>query len=182
MSNTIYVMGVDPGFTTGVTILGVPYLSMYGNSPYRRSYFELFEVSGGYASQALEISDASREFFPLAMVVESFYPAKPITSEEYLSPVHVADRLAFCHETSYIINTFFWQSASDAMKVAPDSRLKLWDLYKEGPDHMKDSTRHCVTFLRRAREDTSLRDAAWGAPERRTRPARKGSRARVRTV
>jgi len=182
VSNIIYVMGIDPCFTTGVTIIGVPYLSMYGNSPYRRAYLEMFETSGSYSEQALEICDASREFFPLAMVVESFYPAKPITSEEYLSPVHVGDRIAFCHETKYVINTFFWQSASDVMKTAPDSRLKLWNLYQPGPDHMKDSTRHVVTFLRRAREDTQLRDAAWGPAQTRTRPAKRGSVRSRRTV
>jgi hypothetical protein len=182
VSNIIYAMGVDPGFTSGVTILGVPYLSMYSTSPYRRAYFETFEVSGNYASQALEICDASREFFPLAMIVESFYPAKPITSEEYLSPVHVGDRIAFCHETKYIINTFFWQTPSQAMETAPDSRLKAWDLYRPGPDHMKDSTRHVVTFLRRCREDTALRDAAWGPSQTRTRPAKRGSVRSRRTV
>jgi hypothetical protein len=182
VSNTIYVMGVDPGFTSGVTILGVPYLSMYGNSPYRRSYFELFEVSGSYTSQALEICDATREFFPLALVVESFYPAKPITSEEYLSPVRVGERIAFCVETEYILNSFFWQTPSQAMEVAPDSRLKAWNLYKPGPDHVKDSTRHVVTFLRRAREDQTLRDAAWGPAQRPTRPAKRGSARSRRTV
>ena len=176
VSNSIYVMGVDPGFTSGVTIIGVPYLSMYGNSPYHRSYFEMFEVSGNYASQALEIVDATREFFPLALVVESFYPAKPITSEEYLSPVHVGDRIAFCVETHYVLCPFFWQTPSQAMETAPDSRLKLWNLYKPGPDHMKDSTRHVVTFLRRCREDTQLRDSAWGPAQARTRPAKRGSR------
>lgn len=175
MSSLIYVMGVDPGFTSGVAIIGVPYLSMYGNSPYRRGYFELFEVSGDYASQALEIADASREFFPLALVVESFYPAKPITSEEYLSPLHVGDRIAFCVETHYIIPTFFWQTPSQAMETAPDSRLKAWNLYQPGPDHVKDAARHVVTFLRRCREDTQLRDAAWGPAQTRTRPARRGS-------
>lgn len=182
MNNTIYVMGVDPGLTTGVTILGVPYLSMYGNSPYRRNYFELFEVSGSYTNQALEICDASREFFPLALIVESFYPAKPITSEEYLSPLRVGERIAFCVETKYIIPPFFWQTPSQAMEVAPDSRLKLWNLYKPGPDHMKDSTRHCVTFLRRCREDTALRDAAWGQPQTRTRPAKRVLKRSARTV
>jgi hypothetical protein len=181
VTNIIYVMGVDPGFTSGVTIIGVPYLSMYGTSPYRRSYFETFEVSGGYTSQALEICEASREFYPLAMVVESFYPAKPITSEEYLSPLRVGERIAFCVETKYIICPFFWQTPSQAMEVAPDSRLKAWDLYRPGPDHMKDSTRHVVTFLRRAREDLSLRDAAWGPAQTRNRPAKKVSRrSRVR--
>ncbi len=182
VSNTIYVMAVDPGFISGVTIIGVPYLSMYGNSPYHRSYFEMFEVSGGYTSQALEICDASREFYPLALIVESFYPAKPITSEEYLSPVHVGDRIAFCIETKYIVTPFFWQTPSQAMETAPDSRLKAWGLYKPGPDHMKDSTRHVVTFLRRCREDTNLRDSAWGPPQTRTRPAKKRTVRSVRRV
>lgn len=182
MNNTIYVMGVDPGFTSGVTIIGVPYLSMYGNSPYRRNYFEMFEVSGSYTAQALEICDASREFFPLALVVESFYPAKPITSEEYLSPVRVGERIAFCVETHYLICPFFWQTPSQAMKTAPDSRLKLWNLYRPGPDHMKDSTRHVVTFLRRAKDDTALRDSAWGPAQTRTRTAKLRSARSRRTV
>jgi hypothetical protein len=182
VNNTIYVMGVDPGFTSGVTIIGVPYLSMYGNNPYRRNYFELFEVAGSYTSQAIEICDASREFFPLALVVESFYPAKPITSEEYLSPLRVGERIAFCVETKYIIPTFFWQTPAQAMETAPDSRLKAWDLYQPGADHMKDSTRHVVTFLRRCREDQNLRNSAWGQPQARTRPSKAGLKRSRRTV
>jgi hypothetical protein len=182
VSNSIYVAGVDPGFTSGVTIIGVNYLSMYGNSPYHRTYLETFEVSGSYTAQALEIADATREFYPLALVCESFYPAKPITSEEYLSPVHVGDRLAFCAETHYILCPFFWQSPSTAMQTAPDSRLKAWNLYQPGPDHMKDSTRHVVTFLRRARDDNTLRDAAWGPKQSPSKPARRGSRRSARKV
>ena len=136
-------------------------------------------MAGSYTQQALEICDASREFFPLALVVESFYPAKPITTEEYLSPLRVAERIAFCVETSYIIPKLFWQTPSQAMETAPDSRLKAWDLYKPGPDHVKDSTRHCVTFLRRCREDASLRDSAWGPPQTRARPT-KGRTVRAR--
>jgi hypothetical protein len=175
-------MGVDPGFTSGVTIIGVNYLSMYGNSPYRRTYLESFEVSGDYTAQALEIVDATREFFPLALVVESFYPAKPITSEEYLSPLRVGERIAFCAETHYILAPFFWQTPSQAMEVAPDSRLKLWDLYQPGPDHMKDSTRHVVTFLRRARENQKLRDSAWGPKQSPSKPALRSSRRSARKV
>jgi hypothetical protein len=186
VNNSIYVAGVDPGFTSGVTIIGVNYLSMYGNSPYRRTYLESFEVSGNYTAQALEIVDATREFYPIALVCESFYPAKPITSEEYLSPLHVGDRIAFCAETHYVLCPFFWQTPSQAMEVAPDSRLKLWDLYQPGPDHMKDSTRHVVTFLRRAREDQALRNSAWGPPQRSAKPilkpARRSSRRSARRV
>jgi hypothetical protein len=162
VNNIIYVMGVAPGTTSGVTIIGVPYLSMYGNSQYRRSYFESFETEGGPTKQALEICDASREFFPLAMVVES-------TNRPDMLPV--ADRIAFCHETYYVINTFFWQTLAQSLKSFPGEDV--------------DSTRHVMSFLSRAKSDTSLRDAAWGpTPSRaraRTRPAKGVSRrARVR--
>jgi hypothetical protein len=158
VSNTIYVMGVAPGVTSGITILGVPYMSMYGNNPYRRSYFELFETEGSPTKQALEICDASREFFPLAMVVES--TNRP-------DVLHVADRIAFCCETHYVINTFFWQTLAQSLKSFPDEDV--------------DSTRHVMAFLSRAKSDTSLRDAAWGPAQSRTRPSKRVSgRARVR--
>jgi hypothetical protein len=159
VNNTIYVMGVAPGITSSVTIIGVPYLSMYGNSPYRRNYFEQFETEGSPTRQALEICDASREFFPLAMVVES-------TSRPDI--IHVADRIAFCHETHYIINTFFWQTLAQSLKSFPDEDT--------------DSTRHAMSFLSRAKSDTQLRDSAWGPTQARTRPANKrvASRPRVR--
>jgi hypothetical protein len=159
VNNTIYVMGVSPGVTSGVTILGVPQLSMYGTSSYRRNYFELFETEGSPTKQALEICDASREFFPLAMVVES---------TNHPDVLHVAERIAFCHETHYVINTFFRQTPAQARKT-PDT------------DDMNDSTRHAMAFLTRAKSDTSLRDAAWGPAQARTRPAKRVSRrARVR--
>ena len=159
--NSIYVMGVAPGKISGITIIGVPYLSMYGNIPYRKTYLESFETEGSYTAQALEICDASREFYPLAMVVESRYP-----EAKDLNPV--AERIAFCHETHYIINTFFWQEASQAI---PDSKLREWGL------PVSDSTRHVMTFLRRAKDDNSLRDAAWGPVQRKVRPT-KATRAR----
>ena len=178
----IYAMGVDPGGTTGVSIIGVHERTIYKDYPGKISYFETFETQGSYTNQALEIVDATREFYPLALIVESFYPAKPITSEEYLSPVRVAERIAFCVETKYIICPFFWQTPSQAMKTAPDERLKLWGLYKPGPDHMKDSTRHAITFIRRASADTKLRDRAWGPEDRPRKPTRRGITRARRTL
>jgi hypothetical protein len=130
---------------------------MYGTSPYRRNYFEQFETEGSPTNQALEICDASREFFPLAMVVES-------TNRPDI--LRVADRIEFCHDTKYIINTFFWQTPA---------QLSF-------PDEDIDSTRHVMTFLSRAKSDTQLRDAAWGPSQRSTRSAksRVAKRPRVR--
>jgi hypothetical protein len=178
----VYAMGVDPGGTSGVSIIGVHERTIYRDYPGRISYFEAFEVSGGYTAQALEIAAVSREFYPLALIVESFYPAKPITSEEYLSPIRVGERIAFCVETSYLICPFFWQTPSQAMSTATDTRLKQWGLYQSGPDHMKDSTRHAITFIRRAKESQKLREAAWGPAERIRRPARRGISRSVRRL
>lgn len=143
-SNTIYVMGValesTSGIDTGVCIWGVTRSSMYANTPYRRTHFEQFEVEGSPTSQALEIADASREFYPLALVLE-----------QRLSPV--AERIAFCIETRYIIPTFFRQTPAQAATTQDSS--------------LNDAARHAKTFLMRARNDDKLRDAAWGLPERR---------------
>lgn len=178
----VYAMGVDPGGTTGVTIIGVHERTIYRDYPGKISYLESFETAGSYTAQALEITDATREFYPLALIVESFYPAKPITSEEYLSPLRVGERIAFCVETKYIICPFFWQAPSQAMSTAPDNRLKLWGLYQPGPDHMKDSTRHAITFIRRTKDDHKLRDRAWGPAERSNRAAKKGSARSIRRL
>ncbi len=173
----LYVMGVYPGTTTGVAIIGVHQLTIYADRPGKIKFFETWEITGSYTYQAIEVADASREFYPLALVVESFYPAKPITTEESLSPVHVGARIEFCADSHYIFAPFFWQTPSMAMETAPDSRLKLWGLYQSGPDHIKNATRHAITFIRRTKDDEKLRTRAWG-PEDLRLGRRRGSIAR----
>jgi hypothetical protein len=158
----LYAMGIDPGNTTGVAIIGVHERTIYSNHPGRIKYFEAFDITGNYSAQVIEIMAVASEFFPLALVVETFIPKKPITSPEYLSPVRVAARIEMCVETHYTLSPLFWQSPADAMSTAPDERLKLWGLYRPGPDHIKDGTRHAITFIRRAKADTRIRDRAWG--------------------
>ncbi len=41
------------------------------------------------------------------------------------------------------------QAAVDAFSVAPDHRLKLWQMYLPGADHPRDATRHCLMWIRR---------------------------------
>lgn len=43
------------------------------------------------------------------------------------------------------------QSANDAKNVITDERLKLWNMYAEGPDHARDAVRHALLHLRRLR-------------------------------
>lgn len=44
-----------------------------------------------------------------------------------------------------------FQSANDAKNVVTDARLKLWNMYAEGPDHARDATRHAALHLRKLR-------------------------------
>lgn len=44
-----------------------------------------------------------------------------------------------------------YQSANDAKNVVTDDRLKLWNMYAEGPDHARDATRHAALHLRKLR-------------------------------
>jgi hypothetical protein len=178
----VYAMGIDPGGTTGVAIIGVHERTIYSTHPGKIKYFETFAVTGNLSAQVMEIMTAASEFHPIALVVESFTPKKPITSPEYLSPVRVAARIEMCVETHYILAKLFWQTSSDAMSTAPDSRLKLWGLYVAGPDHIKDATRHAITFIRKAKENTKLRDAAWGPTMTSHRIAKSGIARPVRRL
>jgi hypothetical protein len=122
------------------------------------------------------------EFHPRVMVCESFRSRQPITSDNYLSPVKVAQRLEFCTETGYVICPFYWQTADDALDTASDDDLELWGLHTDKPGQERDATRHAITFIRRAKADTALRDSAWGSDEARFGPARRGSARLVRRL
>jgi hypothetical protein len=187
----LYVMGVAPGDTTGVAIIGGHQSTIYRDRPGKIVYFEVFSITGNFTSQAIELATATREFYPIVLAVESFSPSKPITSEKGLSPMRVAERLLFCCETHFIHSQFFWQSASVAMKAATDEDLRISGLYTNGPSQEIEATRQAIAFIRRAKEQEELRVKAWGTEQLRfgrvmkassrpvDRPVRRGSARRV---
>ena len=161
-NNLIYAMGVVPeeiaGDATIVTIIGVRERTIYANYPGKISYFESFETTGSHTLQTLEVCDAAREFFPLALIVASNGRDGP-----------VAERITFCSETHYILCPLFRQAQAEAAQYKPDQ------------DQVNDATRHAMTFIRRANDGTSdgdkLRNSAWGPPERPTKSGSRRSRA-----
>jgi len=176
----VYVMGIDPGGTSGGSIIGVHEKTIFRDYPGRILFWDTFEVTGSEDSQALALADATRRFYPIAIAMESFYPAKPITSHEYLSPVRVAAKVELCVNTHYVLCPMFWQTPSMVMKTANDARLKAWGLYEPGPDHIKDATRHAITFIRRAKQDNDLAVEAWGEYEVPRRGAKRVARRSAR--
>jgi hypothetical protein len=169
-------MGIDPGGTSAASIIGVHERTIFRDYPGKVLFWDTFEVTGSEDSQTLALVDATRRFYPIAIVMESFFPAKLITSHEYLSPVRVAAKVELCINTHYILCPLFWQTPSMAMKTATDARLKTWGLYEPGPDHLKDATRHAITFIRRAKQDNDLAVEAWGEYEPEKRSAKRVAR------
>lgn len=166
MSNgLVYAMGIDPGGTSGWAVIGVHERTIYRDYPGRISHFEAGQVTGGYSAQVLELMRISTLFHPLIIALESFDPRKPIRTEEYTSPILIGARIQFCIDTHYVLKPLFYQTPSQAMDTANDYRLKVWGLYQPGPDHIKDATRHAITFIRRAKSSERLRTEAWGSTE-----------------
>jgi hypothetical protein len=159
----VYAMGIDPGGTSGWSIIGVTRASMFGDAPRKIQYHEYGQVTGSYTNQVYTLGDIAMDHpGPLAIAMESFLPKKPVIDESYLSPLAVIYRFELLIDTGWVKLPVFYQSPSMAMETAPDNRLKSWGLYIPGPDHVKDGTRHAITFIRRAKTDRILREAAWG--------------------
>jgi hypothetical protein len=163
--NFVYSMGIDGGGTTGWGIIGVERASIFGQAKSQIRQFEHGQVTGSYTQQVLTLMQIIKTYhnpyYSLALAVESFSPRKPITSEEFFSPLQINARLQFLVDTHEIKSPLFYQTPSMAMENAPDKRLKRWGLYTPGPDHIKDGTRHAITFIRRCRADNTLAERAW---------------------
>jgi hypothetical protein len=164
-SGLVYAMGIDPGGTSGWGVIGVERDSIFGDAPSIIRHFNYGEVTGRYTSQVLKLREIAADyhdpFYTLAIAAESFFPRKPITSEEYFSPIEVNARIQFLKDTNRIKAPLFYQPPSLAMKTASDKRLLKWGLYVAGPDHIKDGIRHAITFIRRCKADPDLRETAW---------------------
>lgn len=55
------------------------------------------------------------------------------------------------------------QTPSQAKTNVSDDALRAADLWIPGPDHPRDATKHCITFLESAQQKPRLRAYAWPA-------------------
>jgi hypothetical protein len=161
----VYAMGIDPGGTTGWGIIGVERASIFGPEKSAIRHFRHGSVTGSYTEQVLTLLQIIKTYhdpyYTLAIALESFSPRKPITDEQFFAAIQVNARIQFLADTNKIHSPIFYQPPSMAMETAPDKRLKRWGLYTPGPDHVKDGTRHAITFIRRCKSDHALAAEAW---------------------
>jgi hypothetical protein len=162
----VYVMGIDPGVTTGWAVIGAPYDSIFSDAPSSIEHHEQGEVRGPETAQVKTICKIANRYLPLGrlyIVCEDFDIRRLNRTKAYTSPISIRSKLEMALDLGLTgAGGLELQMPGLAMQVAPDQRLKAWGLYKPGEDHHKDATRHAITFIRRAKADRSLRERAWG--------------------
>ena len=182
----VQVLALDPGGTTGWTILTCDPIALLpegpsvlksvqrwyigqvdcgstkgnlGNSPYTGI------STAGESAGAAVLGRLARNWPGAAIVVESFILRQFSKDQDLLSPQRITAKFE-----QYLWldgRSYFTQSPSEAKTSATDERLKTWGFYTSegGLRHARDATRHGLTFLRRAsqpgRKAAELRVAAW---------------------
>lgn len=172
-TQTLQVMGIDPGGTTGWAIGCFTYGAIFGSD-------QLFPMPSGCVSmtsgqivgpenmQVDEVMGIIDKFGVTTVIIENFQLRKAIRSEDLLSPVRIGHKIDYAiwnvnasnasAETRIRIG---WQMPALAMSSATDERLKIWNIYHKGQEHARDARRHVATFARRAKSDKQLREQFW---------------------
>lgn len=178
----VYVLGIDPGITTGWCALRIPYVSLVRDG-FRSTVFgpgvafRVGEWKGPAPFQAEQCVALCRGIWAegewrlgadsdlFIVSIESFTLRVQSTDASLLAPVRVTEA----------IHTLTWRTLpapvvqftpSDAMTVMPDSRLHALNMYTPGrDDHQRDATRHAILTARKLGEsgfrNTVLTRMAW---------------------
>lgn len=118
-------------------------------------------VDAGEVIQVRQLNGLLANYPRAALVIEDFSLRTEVRSREVTSPDRL--RLAItAHECIHGPGRVpFLQQPSMAKTTATDDRLKRAGLYFPGLPHATDAARHALTFVRNARQNESLRAAAW---------------------
>lgn len=172
-----YIVGVDPGVTTGIAILGwdgdkTPSVENVAYTLDQFTYGNSGSVTDNRSDNEIEmIQDIAESILVNAwgldgppviwLVMENFTPRQANSSPEYLSPVRIASgviasiisRVQCDSHLKYPpIVKLVYQSPADAKNICTDERLEKWG-FKQKTDsdtrHARDGLRHAVAWLRK---------------------------------
>lgn len=172
-----YIVGVDPGVTTGIAILGwygdkTPSVENVAYTLDQFTYGNSGSVTDNRSDNEIEmIQDIAESILVNAwgldappviwLVMENFTPRQANSSPEYLSPVRIASgviasiisRVQCDSHLEYPpIVKLVYQSPADAKNICTDERLEKWGFkQKTNSDtrHARDGLRHAVAWLRK---------------------------------
>lgn len=166
------VMGLDPGGTTGISIITVPIDSITGDAPAEIARWEYGELYGPMPSQVAKLSEwvlkcapSSGLIRPILAIEEFDLDPKQYHSRnrELLSPVRTIGAIEYANDCNHFGNVVIaLQSRGLTKSTATDDRLKAWGLYTPGSEHVKDATRSAITMIRRLKGNPKLRKDTWG--------------------
>lgn len=154
------ILWVDPGDVSGLAVVWFDPAALFAGKPTPRVVLAWYAtyVNGDENDQAAKILGAVSEIggVGLAVGIESFVVQQLNMDKSYLSPVRIRAKVEFGldrgvkeQDGKTRRRRAFAQSSVDALTAITDARLKLWDMYTPGPDHIRDATRHCLLWLRR---------------------------------
>lgn len=164
------VIGLDPGGTTGWSVMCVHPLSLVDNALSvldNITYWQQGEFTGTEWSHVQEIETLVDVWQNASIVIEDFILQQFNQSRDLLSPVRLTAAIEY--ELWKDSRHSFRQTPAAAKTTCTDERLRQWGYYKSagGEGHARDATRHALLFLRRAKDTTirgaALRHAAWPA-------------------
>jgi hypothetical protein len=169
---TLWILGVDPGQTTGLCLAAVPRGCIFGDEKPEFLHRESFELTGSLQNQVKEVCWFSRQVAdyraaPCLIVCEDFdlggNRLQGAASEaDVVIPVRFGAALRYAVECGHAErNRLIFQGRTIAFTTMTDDRLKKRGLWDVGSDHKRDATRHLVTALRRIREGSINPDEVW---------------------
>lgn len=174
-SNIVPIIGLDPGGTTGWSLLVIP-RKINGRDVFSHNQdvilsHKLVWEHGEIGTLGIEdeaVYQLSKLIFAwpeAAVVVEDFIlrAERKEKSRELLSPVRLTAKLE-----TYLWRAqrkIFLQSPSEGKGTQTDAHMKAWNVLAEDglPDHARDADRHVIHFLRRCMgvQGVKVKRSAW---------------------
>lgn len=176
------VIAVDPGGTTGWSLISVPpealcesdvpILSNIWSHQHgqvdcgsRRGNLGTSLHSGistdGEYSGVYDLAKFITAWPVAAVVIEDFNLRQFRMDRDLLSPVRITSALGYCLWKAG--RDYHVQTPTDAKRTCSDDRLKTWKMYDPTGNlvHARDADRHAILFLRRAKASKDFRALAW---------------------
>lgn len=150
---TVRLCAIDPGGTTGWSILEVPARVLLRGEEIDYSRHTCGHITGTDNEQTTQIVELFDQD-PRTIVIMENFTLQQLAVE--LSPVTIAAKVEFMMWYEGIANPYVKQMPSDAKGTATDARLRRWGLWAVGKEHARDANRHNATFARKLQNDKAL--------------------------
>lgn len=169
-----FIIGVDPGVTTGVSVIGfgnsdgIPLpsdIEVWGSAQFSYGNSGNFEdilgdddnIEQNISFMIGDIAKYLAKFGDVIVSVEDFIIRKMNTSRDFLAPVRIT---AGIRQEIYKNKNigFVSYTPADAKSICNDKRMDLWgyEIRTQKDRHSRDADRHSVLTLRRMKETPRL--------------------------